>query len=84
MGQEIKVRLKNPISLFALVQILLIWVFHLKSFVIVTSRHSMLSNFQELNPQVGRKPGFYLVSCQLHLVAFDWLESRIPFSCPIA
>ena len=37
-GQEYKFLLKNPRVLLALVQILIIWVVHFKSFVIVTPR----------------------------------------------
>ena len=44
-GQEKKFLRKNPSVLLALVQILLIWVFHLRSFVIVTPRYLMLSTF---------------------------------------
>ena len=56
-GKENKVRLKNPRVLFALVQILLICVFHLNSFVIVTPRNLMLSTFVKN----CTRPGFYLV-----------------------
>ena len=38
-------------------------------------------HFQELYSLGCRKPGF---SCQLHHVAFDWLESHTPFPGPIA
>ena len=40
-GQGNKFLLKNPSVLLALIQILVIWVFHFESFVIVTPRYSM-------------------------------------------
>ena len=50
LGQENRVRLKNPGFLLALVQILLIYVFYFKPLVIVTPRYLMFSTFSRTVP----------------------------------
>ena len=60
-GQENKFFLKNTSVLLALVQIVFIWVFHLRSFVIVTPRYLiclMLSTFS--NTVRGSKVNVFL------------------------
>ena len=49
-GQENKFPFKNPSVLLALVQILVIWVFHFKSFANVTTRYLMLSALSNTVP----------------------------------
>ena len=72
--------------LLALVQILMIWVFHFKpfvAFVVVTPKYLILSTFPILYPQGCKKPEFYeLAFRQLHHVAFDRLNSHTPFPSP--
>ena len=72
LGQENKFLLKNPSVLLALVQILVIWVFHFKSFVIVTPRYLMLSIFSNTVPSRVKEASILFtrlfVSCNmLHL-----------------
>ena len=75
-GQEKRVRLKKPSVLLALVQILLICVFHFKSFVIVTPRHLILSTFSRTVPSKVYEALIlfkcFLVSCiMLHLTSWN-------------
>ena len=57
--------LKNTSVLLALGQLLVIWVFHFKSFVIVIPRYLMLSTIPY--PRGCTRPQFYLSAIMLHL-----------------
>ena len=50
LGHDEMLRLKKPRVLFAFVQILPTWVFHLKSFVIATPRYLILFTFSKTVP----------------------------------
>ena len=53
--------LRNPRVLLALVQALLICVFHLKSLIIVTPRYLMLSTFSRSAPSKGYEAWIFLI-----------------------
>ena len=76
LGQEYKFLLRNPRVLLALVQTLLICVFHLKSLVIVTPWYLMLSMFSRSVPSKIYEAWIFLirflVSCIiLHLTGWN-------------
>ena len=81
-GHADKLRVRKPRVLLAFVQILLTCVFHFISncyakifdiFYVIKDRSLYI---------IGSIDLFDPFPCNLHDIAFDWLESHAPFPCP--
>ena len=85
-GHADKLRLRKPRVLLAFVQILLTCVFHFKSLVIVMPKYLIF--FYVIKDSslyiIGSIDLFDPFPCNLHDIAFDWLESHAPFLCQTA
>ena len=84
-GHADKLRLRKPRVLLAFLQILLTCVFPFKSLVIVTPRYLTFSKLSRtVSSKLQEALIFFPFPCNLHDIAFDWLESHALFPCPTA